>query len=182
MRQRDDPRGVYTPVARRCCHRCMTLAAQEMGLRILADEQGERDVRQFGEQAIEPQLSTFAPRRQVATRGAPRITVTHREDRNLRLVIKGLGIDAHPIAQALSAFIVPRNAARMHPRTRGLADDENSCRRTSLHDRARAQRQVRIAGAACAHGSQQAFERSMDLNGRSPGDLDWVRFHNLQFM
>ena len=37
---------------------------------------------------------------------------------------------------------------------------------------------MRVAGAASAHGSQQALERSMDLDGRSLDDLDRVRFHN----
>src|SRR5664279_946461 len=98
MRQRDDAGRVCTPVSRRRCHRCMALAAQEMGLRILADEQGELDSRQLGEQAIEPQIGALAAWRQIAARSPPRVAVTHRQDRDARLVIEGVGIDAHPVA------------------------------------------------------------------------------------
>ena len=66
----------------------------------------------------------------------------------------------------------------MHLCARRLADDQDSRRRTDLHDRARPEREMRVAGAASAHGSQQALERSMDLDGRSLDDLDRVRFHN----
>ena len=67
MRQRDDAGRVRSPVAYRRRHRRMARTAQEMSLRILADEQRELDPPQLGEQPIEPQLRALAPRRQVAT-------------------------------------------------------------------------------------------------------------------
>lgn len=70
----------------------------------------------------------------------------------------------------------------MHTGTRRLANDENSRRRTSLHNRARAEPQMRVAGATRAHVSQQAFERLIALKGRSFDDLDPVRFHNWQLV
>lgn len=137
----------------------MTFIAQEVGLRILADEQGELDARQLGKQAVQPQFSAFAPWRQIAARSPPRVAVTHRQDRDARLVIESLGIDAHPIAQALAAPVVPRYAADMHLCAGRLSDDENSRRRTGLHDRARPERKTRVARAARAHGSEQALQR-----------------------
>ena len=105
------------------------------------------------------------------------MAVAHRQNRDSRLVIKGLDIDAYPVAQALAAFVVPRHAAGVHLGARRLADDKNSCRGAGLLDRARAERQMPFAGAACAHGGQQVFKRLMDVGGQSLDEVDRMRFH-----
>ena len=66
----------------------------------------------------------------------------------------------HPCTQSGTTTAVPRNAARVHPRARGLPDDEDSRRRTRLQHGARAERQVRFAGAAGTHVREQFDHRS----------------------
>jgi hypothetical protein len=101
-------------------------------------------------EAVEPQLGAFAPRRQVAARSPTRITVAHRQDRDSLFVVEGLGVDAHPVAQALAAAVVHGTPLRA-PSRPGLADDENSRpTRAGPQYRAGAERQMHLASAAGA--------------------------------
>lgn len=120
-------------------------AAQEVGLRVPANEHRELDLRHVRKQAIEPQLRAFAPRRQIAARPAAGIAQAHRHDRNASLVVEVLGVDAHPVAQSFAAAVIPRDTARVHPRTRRLANDEDARPRARLQHGARAEGKVSLA-------------------------------------
>jgi len=170
MRQWKHAGSVCAPVLGRRGHRLVAVVAQEVGLRVLADEQRELDPRQLGEQLGQPQFGALSPRRHIAALCAPWETVAHRQDRNGVLVIERCGVDAHPVAQARTAAIVPWHATRMRVRARRLANDEKACRRARLQNRTSAERQLRLARAARAHCSQQPLERLMDL-----ADRDHVR-------
>ena len=169
MRQRNHARSVRTPVLRRRRHRHVPGGAQEVGLRILADEQREFYQRPLGKQGVEPKLRAFAPWRHVAAPSAPWVAVAHGQYRHALFVVEDLGIKPHPVAQTLAAPIVPRNAARMHFCAGRLSDDKNSRRGTGLKDRTRSERQMRIAGPTFAHDSEQVIERSIDPDRRAFG-------------
>ena len=96
-------------------------------------------------EAGHPQWGAFATRRPVAARRTARVTQTHRDDGHTISVVEAFGVDTHPFAQSLAAAVVPRNAARMHPRTRRLANDQDRCRGTGLKHWARPHRQVCFA-------------------------------------
>ena len=132
-----------------------------MALRVLPDEQSQFDQRQLGEQLIEPQLRAFTTRRQVTAVASARIAIAHRNDRDARFIVKDLLAHAHPLAQTLPARIVPGNAGLVHAQAGRLSDDEDSGCRGGMQHRARAERQMRFARAASAHGRQQRIERTI---------------------
>src|SRR5207244_6351546 len=102
--------------------------AEKTALRMQADEEGQLDARQPSEQKIEPQLGAFAARRQIAPFPPPRIAITHRDDRDKRLIVKSVSVYPHPHAQTLSARVVPQNARGVDARAGRLTNDQNARR------------------------------------------------------
>ncbi|WP_435575248.1 uracil-DNA glycosylase family protein [Burkholderia cenocepacia] len=107
MRQRQDGRAVVAPGLHGIGQRRLARAAQEMPLRVLADQQREPDRRQFGQQPVDPQGRAFGARRVVAARAAARVAEAHRHDREARLVVEGLGVDAETFYDETRFAIVP---------------------------------------------------------------------------
>ena len=126
-----------------------------MALRVPADEQGQLDALKLGQEEIEPELGAFSARRQIATRATARITVTHWNDGDMRFIVEGVFVYAHPRPQPLSACVVPGNPAGVHTRAGRLSDHENAGGRSSLQDRARAKRKMPFARTATAHRGEQ---------------------------
>lgn len=130
-----------------------------MALRVLSDEQSQLYERQPGEQMIEPQLRAFTAWRQITVVSSARVAITHRDDRNTRLIVESLLADAHPGAQTLSARVVPGNAGGVHAQARRLPHYEDPGRRGGTQDRSRTERKVPFTCPAIADGYQQLIER-----------------------
>ena len=83
---------------------------------VLAHQQRAADLRKMFEQPGMPERRTLAARRPVAARfrGA-RIAETHGHDRHPVGIVEDLPLDLQPLAQAIAAGIVPRQACRMRP-------------------------------------------------------------------
>src|SRR6476646_11933675 len=162
-------RSVFPPGLGRFGQRRLAAASQKMTLRILTDEQRQLNLRQLGQQMIEPQRRALTPWRHVAVVSPAWITIAHRNDGDARLIIKDVRVNAHPGAQALTTRVSPRNAGGVHADAGCLANDEDTSRLTGTQHRTRAERQMRFAGAAAAHGCQQRIERAIVCLGH--GDL-----------
>ena len=161
--------SVFPPGPGRFGQRRLAAAGEKMTLRILTDEQRQLNPRQLGQQMIEPQRRALTAWRHVAAVASPRITIAHGNDGDTRLIIKDILFHAHPGAQTLTTGVTPRNAGRVHADAGRLSNDENTSRLTGTQHRARAERQMRFAGAAVAHSRQQRIERAIVCLGH--GDL-----------
>ena len=104
-------------------------------LSIAADKQREPPAPQQGENAVVPQWGAFGTRRQVATRRAPRIAEADRNQCDLCRIVELVRRQPRPLAQPVTAVILPGNAARMHARARRLADDDEARFAAELNDR-----------------------------------------------
>lgn len=98
----------------------------------IADQESQFDLRQFGQQMIEPQGCALSARGQVTALSTSRVTITHRYDRTLRCIIKHACIDTHPLAQKFPARIIPRRPRRMYACARRLADNQDARPRRRL--------------------------------------------------
>lgn len=130
-----------------------------MTLRMLSDEQGQFDERQFGQQLIKPQLGAFTAWRQIATDASARIAVAHWNDRNARFIVKDLLAETHPRAQPLSARVVPRYASLVNTQTGCLPYNQDPSGWGSTQDRSWTEWQVVFTCPAIADGHQQLIER-----------------------
>src|SRR5580700_4818591 len=82
-----------TPDRRR--EAALRFGSQVPGLRILADQQDELEGRERREDALAPQGSAFASRRQVGALGVlPRKAMAHRHDRDPARVVKARLVEA----------------------------------------------------------------------------------------
>jgi len=156
MRQRDEARRVVRKGLDGFRHAAARGLAEEVALRVLADEQGQRDVRHLRQQAVVPQRRALLARWQVTALATAWVAIAHGHDRDARRVVEHLAVDAEPAAQLVAALVVPRHAGLVHREARRLADDQQPCARTGLHDRARPERQV---GLACAAGADVGEQR-----------------------
>ena len=71
VRQRQITWCVFPPCCRGLCERCLSPGAEKVPLRVVTDQDGELDARQFCEKMVEPQSRAFAPRWQVAAATNP---------------------------------------------------------------------------------------------------------------
>ena len=122
-----------------------------MVLCILTDKQRQFNLRQLGQQMIEPQRRSLTARWHVTGVSSAWVAITHRNDRDARLIVKDILAHPHPGAQSLTTRVVPRNTGRMHPRAGCLANDEDARRLTGTQYRAWTERQMRFARTAVAH-------------------------------
>ena len=89
---------------------------------------------------------------------ASRVTVSYRDNGDPRLVVELVAVESHPGAQAVAARVVPGNAGLMDARARGLSHDEQARRGAASQHRARSQRQMSGAYAACPDFLEQCVE------------------------
>src|ERR1039458_3942866 len=148
-------RSILPPGLGRLGQRRLAAIAQKMALRVLTNEQSQFNPRQPGQQLVEPERRAFTTRRQITATSPARITIAHGNDCDARFIMECLLVHAHPRAQALPAQVIPRNAGRVHACTGRLPHDEDAGRFTRTQHRTRAERQMRLAGKAIAHGGQQ---------------------------
>lgn len=162
MWQRNDVRQVSAPGLHRLGQGRVCRGAEEVQLCVATDQKGERYRGHVLEDPVVPERRAFAPGRPVTACSATGIAIGHREDRDAGCVVERFRIDPHPVAQAFAAAVVPGNPARVHPRARSLADDENPGSDPGLKDGTRAERQVRLAHATGANLFQKAVETAAD--------------------
>jgi hypothetical protein len=97
-----------------------------MTLGVLTDEERHPQIGKVIKQALVPKRCALGARRLVATIFAgARITQSHREDGHSSFVIKDRAIKLQPVAQAITAGIIPRYPRFVNFAPRGLPDDQN---------------------------------------------------------
>lgn len=114
---------------------------------------------QVFQQAVQPQLRTFATWWFITTIAASGVTEPHRNNRELRLIVKCGRGDSEPAPKTAAARVVPRNARCMHARTRRLSDNQDARVGSRPHDRPRTEWQVRHTCPTGAHLNQNRIER-----------------------
>src|SRR5690606_13840868 len=86
---------------------CSHLLIQITALCILTNQRHQLDMGHVFKQAGMPARRTFRPWRQVAGFALAGVTKPHRHNGDAAGVIEGVTVDAHPLAQALTAAVVP---------------------------------------------------------------------------
>src|SRR5574337_421653 len=170
MHRRNEIRQIFAERLHRCGERPLAPLAQEICLRVLADEQGQAHVLQQRDELRMPGLAAFGSWRIVTAAPATGVAKSHWHDGNARFVVKNVAIDAHPRAQAFAAGVVPRNAGGVDLRARRLADDENARRRACAQHGIGTQRQVRFADPTGTYVAQQRVEPA----GHGGSSLTWM--------
>jgi len=110
---------------------------------LLANQQGQLNLRQLFQQAVQPQLCTLATRRLVTAVDASGITKAHRNNRDLRLVVKCGRVDPEQVPKTVATRVVPRDARCVHARPAPVR--QAGCARPLPHARSD---EDRVAGAA----------------------------------
>lgn len=110
-----------------------------MRLGIASYQQGEFDCRQASEDPFMPQGGALRARRPVASVPVPaRIAEPHGHDGNAPVVVEDGPVDGHPRSQAVTAGIVPGDAAGMDTGAWCLSDDQQPRTRFGPDDGTRA--------------------------------------------
>ena len=159
VRQRNEFWGVFSPPLSSLSHRTLAAAAKKVTLSVLSDEQCQVDLRQPGEQFIEPQLRALSTRRQISAIASAWIAIPHRNDRDARFIVKDFLADAHPAAQTFSARVVPRNTRVVHTQAGCLPYYEDLSRCGGAQYWTWTERKGPFTHPAIAHGYQQLVER-----------------------
>ena len=157
MRQRDNVFRQVAPAGNGFNHGFAGLRAQAPALRVRAHEQRQSHIREERQQAWPPKRRTFRARRQIGAVHGSRKAKAHRRDSDIALIVKSVAVQPHPLAQAVSGRIVPRQAGFVNEAARRLARDQDTRLRVNAHDRARFVRQMRGADAAGGDLRRRAF-------------------------
>ena len=96
----------------------------------------ECNIRQLAQELFSPSICALGPRREVAALTFPGITKTHWNDGELFFIVEDVAVDAEPISESITAWIVKWDPGLVDCGTRCLADDQNLRVRMSLKNRA----------------------------------------------
>lgn len=141
-------------------------AAQMPGLGILAQQHGELDSRQLGQQRRTPGGGTLRARREIACLAGAWVAESHRQDGQQALVVELRPIYAQPFPQAVAAGIVEWDPGCVNLAAGRLADHQDACRRVQLQNRSRTQGQFGFAQGAGADFGQQLVAGRASGQGR----------------
>lgn len=133
---------------------------------ILTDDEREPDIWQQAQKLLPPGRRTLPPRRQVTRRSSPRIAKSHRQNRKLLRIIENLAINPHPVAQAVTAWIIKRDTGLVHPCAGSLRRNQNARPAIHLKDRPGSKRQMSVAKPAGGGVFLQGFEGSVQGHGQ----------------
>ena len=128
-----------------------SLPGQVPGLRVLADDQRQLDIRQLIEQGVAPRQGTFGSRWQITGCTSAWITKPHGQYGDTLAVIEGFPIHAHPVAQPVTTGIVKWQAGVMRAQSRSLRRHKNTGRSIKRKHRARLQWQMLGAKPTLPH-------------------------------
>lgn len=148
--------------------------AEEVGLGVLADEEGELAVGKVGEELVEPEISArFSWREVAAAWVAAGIAVAHGDDGDARLIVESVAVEVHPFAEPVATGVVPTEACRVDFCAGGLPDNEDTRGGVGAQGGVRSEGEVG-AMAAGAHFGQEALEGLLYF-GRSGyhGAVEW---------
>lgn len=106
-----------------------------------------------------PERRTFRPRWKIPAITATGITEAHRHEAKTLEIVKCVAINTEPVAQAITAGIVPGNAGGVNACSGRLSGDDNARSFINTDDRSRAQRQMCSADGATSDfaGEQTEF-------------------------
>jgi hypothetical protein len=122
-------------------------------LRIGTNKQGKFERRQRLEKPRSPMRDAFLARRLVAALFVVAWkTEAHRHDGNATLVVEGIPVDAHPLAQPIAGRIVVGNAGLVDANAGRLTDNADLCARTGANDRPDTVLQLGFTNPAAANG------------------------------
>ena len=131
MWKRNHPRPVGAPCLYTVCE-SYTRLTEMIRLRVLSDRQGDLKMAELPEELFAPGRRTFVAGRKVSRFACPREAEAHRQNRDLRRVVKLLACDAQPLTQAISAGVAERHTGGMHLAAQRLSRNQNSCLRVQL--------------------------------------------------
>src|SRR5581483_4077880 len=95
------------------------------------------------QQALVPKRCTFWSRRIVTSvLSSPRITKSHRKDRDLRFIEENQTIHPQPVTQAIAACIIPRYSAPVDLAPWRLTNDQKPGCARQLHNWSGTERQL----------------------------------------
>ena len=117
--------------------------------RVRADEDRHLQVRHKLKQARVPRVAEVLARRQVAALSRAREVEVHGDDRKFARLIERITVDAHPVAQPVSAAVVPHDAGLFGNAPGRLADDHDATLRPRVEQRLHASLGVRGVGRVC---------------------------------
>lgn len=171
MGKRQNPRPIFLPVLHGFRKRILLLVAQMPGLRILANDQGQLNIRQKAQKPLAPMFGAFRPWWQITGLAGSRIAKAHGKEGNSGAVIKHAAVNAHPAAQTLAAGIIERNAGLVDTPARRLPDNENAGRLADLKNRARPQGQMGFADFASSYSRDRCFKITRHNLVIAPGNI-----------
>jgi hypothetical protein len=163
VRQRKVLWSIFPPRLDRFSQCRFAARAEKVALCVLTDKQGQLDLRQPGQQLVEPQCCAFTAWRQIAVITSARITIAHGNDCDVRIIVKNVLVYTHPRPQAFPARVVPWNAGCVHANAGCLPHNQDACCVNDTQHRTRAKREIRFARATIAHCSQQRFESGISF-------------------
>lgn len=153
------PRPVASPVGHHLAHRRhASVTVQVPGDGMASHQQGQLDPLQLGQHGLAPGRSAFRAGRQVAAAAGSRVAEAHGHQGDAGDVVEGLAIGAHPLAQAVAAGVVERNAGLVHATARGLANHQDARLTMGVDHRARRVRQGLGTVSAGADLGQQGLQ------------------------
>ena len=109
-----------------------------MTLSVLADQERQLQIWKVLKQAFVPKRCALGARRLVAAifAGAG-IAEPHGKDGNFCFIVESRALKLQPLAQAITAGIIPRYASRVNFAPRSLTDDQNASAAGQLQHRTR---------------------------------------------
>ena len=158
MRQRDRLWPIFLPVPHGFRESTLLPLAQMPGQRILANDQGQLNIRQKTQELLAPFFRTFRPWCQIAGFPGSRIAKPHGKKGNSATVIKGPTVNSHPVTQTIAAWIIEGNSSLVYPPARRLRGNKNAGGPADLKNWSRPQRQMGFADFACLYSRDRYFK------------------------
>ncbi len=104
----------------------LPVLAEVPGLGVLADEEGEAEVRQVFEKAGVPEGGAFRAGWEVAALPFSRVAEAHGDDGDAGFVVEFVAGELEPVAEAVAGGVVPGDAGPVDAGAGGLSDEEDA--------------------------------------------------------
>jgi len=150
MRKRQVIGSILTPSLYGFGKRSLLPIPQMPDQRVLPDDESQLHIDERRDEFRPPCQRAFRAWRQVAGRASSGITKPHGQERNARRIVERRRIDAHPVAQSITACVLKGNTTLVDFASGCLPGNQDRCIRMQLQDGARSERKVLRAQSASA--------------------------------
>ena len=116
---------------------------------VRTDEDRHLQLWHEGEQARVPRVGEVFARRQISALSRSREVEVHGDDRELARLIERIAVDTHPVAQPITAAVVPHDAGLLGDAPGRLADDHDATLGSRVEQRLHASLRERGIGRVC---------------------------------